>query len=383
MKLRIAAFIVSTFLLVISARTTSADSPGGTISAGSGTGQPGEGGIPVSIRLSSQTGTDISGLNFDLSFDDSQLSVQNVTLGSAASGAGKSLSYSSQSSNRIRILIFGLNRSPIGNGSIATIIFNVRSSAPAGTSSLNLSNGAASSPDGKSVALNLSSGSFTVAALPPTATSTRASTNTPAPSSTSIPTSELSPTNTIPSDPKSIPSATHTKTNTPSEAANRTPTPTPSKTSNQFIQSSSTPTSVKILQATTPSTEYISPTLASRVPSQTSSQEAGGTRTPQETKVAHLHQAGGEENPGLEKAVVLTGTAIANTESHVASTATQLALSSNKQNPSNRPPLALLEIFRDTYNQHPIIVLLTLGVALICIVIATYTFSKIILEMLD
>jgi hypothetical protein len=143
-----------------------ARSPTAFVSMGSGSGKPGDTNISVPIGLKTRGDTQVAGLNFDLNFDDSRLYVSNVSIGSAASGAEKVISWSKQSSDKVRVIIFGLNQDPISNGTVANVIFSVLVDAAPGTSPLMLSNAAATDPSGNGIAIKLINGSFRICTHP-------------------------------------------------------------------------------------------------------------------------------------------------------------------------------------------------------------------------
>ena len=87
--------------------------------------------IPVTFSPGS---TGISTLQFDLSFS-SYLTCANpssdVTAGAAASAAGKSVAGSAISGG-VRVIVYGLNVSTIGSGTVANIVLGIASGAPTG-----------------------------------------------------------------------------------------------------------------------------------------------------------------------------------------------------------------------------------------------------------
>lgn len=178
---RLAALVV----LAASPGAALAQTGSASLSIASGSGDPGATGIVLAVSLASQAGAQVSGLNVDLSFDGSRLSVPSgpcnnvvaVVSGSAAQSAGKAILCSRPSASTVRIILFGLNQDAIPDGPVALITFEVLPGAPAGSSTLDLHNGAASAPDGSGVPLDLTDGAFSVNAPPANATAT--ATHTP------------------------------------------------------------------------------------------------------------------------------------------------------------------------------------------------------------
>ncbi len=217
-----------------------------TLAAGSGSGEPGDTAISIPVSLDSSQGTDVSGLNFDMAFDTSRLVLREVRDGPEAIDADKDVSSSTPSSGTVRVIVFGVNQNSIGDGVVAFIVFDIKTTASPGTVSLPLSNASATSPDGSNVSLSTNSGSLTVESPPATSTSTA----TPLPSSTPIP---ASPTPT--STPRPSTTSTPSKTATPT-AGSSSPTPTTtddtSLTATATDSSEADPTSTPISAEGTP-----------------------------------------------------------------------------------------------------------------------------------
>jgi hypothetical protein len=325
MKKKLFSILLSTILLLTFVEGAAAGSPTAVISAGSGSGNPGDTNISVQVRLNSQDGARVAGLNFDLSYDVSRLNVSNVTIGSAASPAGKTMSWSRPSSDTVRVIIFGLNQDTIPNGTVANVIFNVLVGAAPGTSSLTLSHAAATDPSGGGIGVNLNNGSFTVLSPPATTTPTSAPTDTPVVTSTptSAPTDTLVPTHTPTSAPTDTPIPTYTSTITP--LVSPTPTMTPTIEPSPPGGPSSTPIPTKTSTPSASATSEIKPTSsATPTPNPTTSSET--TSTP-------IEGESGSPTPLLEgetlsdqiSASEATAAAEARLEAAVAATATALA----------------------------------------------------------
>ena len=140
------------------------------LSVGSGSGYPGDSGISIAVNLSSNPSGDVvAGLNLDLNYDSAALSLTDVTIGQAASSAGKSLSYSEPAAGMARIIIFGLNQDTIADGVIADVSFDILASASSGDKALTLTNYSAIDPNVLSVSLTAVGGAITVLDnIPPT-----------------------------------------------------------------------------------------------------------------------------------------------------------------------------------------------------------------------
>ena len=100
-------------------------------------------GLPGNTVLTSAEytaqGAQVAGLQFDVLYNPSALSLSSAQAGSADTLASKSLSFNTLSPGDTRFIIFGLNQNVIGNGSMADLKFQVSSTAPAGPYNLSLS----------------------------------------------------------------------------------------------------------------------------------------------------------------------------------------------------------------------------------------------------
>jgi len=143
--------IVLTCILILTSNLNAA-----TLTIGSSSGSPGEKSVSIPINLTSAPGEKVCGFNFDLNLDATKLSFKEVTLGSVAADAGKSLSFSQPSSNTVRVIVVGLNQNVISDGIVLTFSFDILSSAPKGETELAISKASISDPNGKSLAVKTS-----------------------------------------------------------------------------------------------------------------------------------------------------------------------------------------------------------------------------------
>jgi len=116
--------------------------------------------VPVAVALAND-GHPVSGLQFDISFDSSALSLSTV-IGSAARGSGKSLYVATLAPNRIRFLIWELNQSPILDGTIVNLFVNVAPGAALGVYQIHFEAAIATDGDGRSVPVSTSDGALTL-----------------------------------------------------------------------------------------------------------------------------------------------------------------------------------------------------------------------------
>ena len=277
-------------LLLASVSSAAAQTPLASLTASDASGDPGEPGINVPISLSSQGGAEVSIVNFDLNFDSSRLSVASITIGSAASNAGKAFIPSQPSPGVVRVIIWDPELDPeiIANGTLANVSFNVLGGASPGPSGLTLTGVTVGDLAAQGIPHSVNNGTFTVIAPP---TDTPVPTSTPTPSNTPVP-----------------PTPTYSATPGPSPTASLTPTPS----------NTSPPTATH--------TPGPSPT-ASTTPSGTLTPSATATSTPtgQITTTRTATSSGAGEGLELEGAAAATGTALAEFEGAVAATSTALA----------------------------------------------------------
>ena len=116
--------------------------------------------IPAAVLITTD-GQPISGLQFDLSFDDSALSLSAVT-GAAARTAGKSLHFAVLAPNKARFLIWDLNQNPIPDGIVVNLFINVAAGAAQGAYSIHFDSAQASDPNGQPISVSTSDGTLTL-----------------------------------------------------------------------------------------------------------------------------------------------------------------------------------------------------------------------------
>ncbi len=119
-------------------------------------------GSSIILPLTYQTnGEAISGIQFDIQYDNSAMSLL-ATLGDAAKGAGKVVYQADPSPNVRRILIVGLNSSPIPDGTLIGLFVNLNPQAVPGVLPLTFSNVTGTGPGGIPASVGGSDGAVTV-----------------------------------------------------------------------------------------------------------------------------------------------------------------------------------------------------------------------------
>jgi hypothetical protein len=161
MKIRIAILSVLV-ALVFSATALAAPSSGAEVKAGNASGFPGESGVSIPIDLTKASGVSVSALSFDVSFDANRLTFNQATVGDAALAAGKQVASSIVAEGTLRVIVFGVNQTDIGEGKVTYLSFDIDGNAASGVIPLTFSNAAGAAPDASPVVLTGVNGSITV-----------------------------------------------------------------------------------------------------------------------------------------------------------------------------------------------------------------------------
>jgi hypothetical protein len=124
-----------------------------TITVGDGSGTPGTKGLVIPIDLVSEQGVSVAALNFDLHFDANVVSITNVTEGSSTIAAGKQVAYAFTDADTLRLIVYGLNQTAIGDGTVVELTFDILQNAALGETPLDLGPFEAAQPDASPVSL--------------------------------------------------------------------------------------------------------------------------------------------------------------------------------------------------------------------------------------
>ena len=116
--------------------------------------------ITVPVSLAGSAG--VCAASYDVTFDPAALTATGVTLGPAATAAGKQLAWAETASGVVRVGVFGGGQAAIANGDLALVAFAVATTA-AGVTALGGSCGAADCT-GTDIAVGCAGGSVTVTA---------------------------------------------------------------------------------------------------------------------------------------------------------------------------------------------------------------------------
>jgi len=127
----------------------------GSVTGGNGT--------AVDLSVSFTAGaSDVSTLQFDLALPPA-LAYLSVTTGTAAGAAGKSASANAIAGG-VRVLVFGLNQTPIGSGAIVSVRLNIAAGTASGALTVGITGIIASDPAGNAVSADGSGGSVMASA---------------------------------------------------------------------------------------------------------------------------------------------------------------------------------------------------------------------------
>jgi cohesin domain-containing protein len=103
-------------------------------------------------------GDQVAAIQFDVLFDPTEVAITAVNPGPASTDAGKTVASNLIAPGQMRVLIFGLNQSVIGDGIVATLTAVVGPDVQQGQSRLEFDQALGASPEATEVAIKASSG---------------------------------------------------------------------------------------------------------------------------------------------------------------------------------------------------------------------------------
>ncbi len=130
---------------------------------------PGAGSLTVPVALSVPAGCAVAALQFDVEFDPAMLALATsggVLEGAAAKAAGKQLSFSKLSPDKIRVLVVGLNADVIAGGEVAKLNFTVSGGEVSAKSAVQVRNAVLADPNGSQVAVQTGGGEMNAGPIP-------------------------------------------------------------------------------------------------------------------------------------------------------------------------------------------------------------------------
>ncbi|MCU1326229.1 MAG: hypothetical protein JWN34_1599 [Bryobacterales bacterium] len=142
-------------------RSFEVGAPGVDLTVGSGFGVPAQA-VELPIQLSVTGGVAPVTFQMDLGFDAQKLAyvASSARPGPQSAAAGKSLSASTQPDGSLRLLVSGLNQTPIAPGVVAYASFRVANGFLSGSSDIAAANCRSASADGASLGTNCSGGTM-------------------------------------------------------------------------------------------------------------------------------------------------------------------------------------------------------------------------------
>lgn len=112
--------------------------------------------LEVPILLHLEHNEAVSGLQFEIVLDPATAKWEGISAGSAATAAGKMLSFNAVDATRYRVIVAGFNQSVLLNGSVALL----RLSASSAQAQVRLENPVMSDPEGHAVNSSATGGSL-------------------------------------------------------------------------------------------------------------------------------------------------------------------------------------------------------------------------------
>ncbi len=117
----------------------------------------------VSLPLTFQTaGNQISALGWDLSYSTADFSAVSLSIGSSGTTASKNLTCSNPSAGRYSCVLYGLNRTLLADGVVATAVLTVSGTTANTSSPVSVSSSLSSTPNGTEGLVSGSTGTVTI-----------------------------------------------------------------------------------------------------------------------------------------------------------------------------------------------------------------------------
>jgi Cohesin domain/FG-GAP repeat len=163
-----------------------------SLSLSGGSGAPGAN-VTLSVSLNANGGTQPSSVQWDFSYSSAVLGPASGTYyatGATASAAGKSATCNTISPGDIRCVVAGMNATPIGNGVVATVTFQIAAGTTATSSPVTLVGSLGSDSSGNRLTITASGATVTInqppAPLPTSLTCSPASITAPTTSTCTV-----------------------------------------------------------------------------------------------------------------------------------------------------------------------------------------------------
>lgn len=130
-----------------------------SITAGSVSAQAGES-VTVDISLALEAGELVAGMQFDLHYPAPVASLIEISPGPSATQSAKLVSSNPLGSGRHRVIVAGINQSPIPVGSVVVVRFLLSTTVPPGSHPLTLAGVVLSDPGGRRVPSTIQNGAL-------------------------------------------------------------------------------------------------------------------------------------------------------------------------------------------------------------------------------
>src|SRR5581483_3652775 len=137
---------------------------GATLSLGAGSAAPGTtASLPISF---SGLGSQVSALEFTISYSTADFTNISLSLGSSGSSASKTLGCNSNANGQYSCLISGMNQNLISDGVVGTVVLAVSSSTASASSAVSIVTALGSGPNGTSQAITGSGSTVAISGAP-------------------------------------------------------------------------------------------------------------------------------------------------------------------------------------------------------------------------
>jgi len=114
------------------------------------------------MTLTPGNGESVVALQFDLTWDITELTMVTFGLGSASTTASKTLNGSILGPGHMRFIVAGINQTVIAAGDVFDVTMKINSGAAAGPQSVDVTGVLLANPHGQSVAVTVTSGLITI-----------------------------------------------------------------------------------------------------------------------------------------------------------------------------------------------------------------------------
>ncbi len=132
------------------------------LEAGSVQVYPGETGAQVPVRVAADAGEEVAAVTVTIEYDDVAAILTDAAAGPAAESAGKTVTLNMVDGHSARLVVAGLNQTPIPDGTLVYLIFDVSVFAQPGAHEVALSEAALSDPFGQPLFVEVMSGALVV-----------------------------------------------------------------------------------------------------------------------------------------------------------------------------------------------------------------------------